>query len=59
MPMGFSESVMTAVFIMLVVFTVLVVLWGLIRAFTGIVASVSGLGGRAAEGKSARSRRDS
>ncbi|MDR1569824.1 MAG: OadG family protein [Oscillospiraceae bacterium] len=40
MPMPIGESAATALFIMLVVFMVLILLWGLISLFTRIIAMV-------------------
>jgi hypothetical protein len=40
--MPFSEAVSTALFVMLVVFSVLVLLWALIRVFTWVIAALSG-----------------
>ena len=42
MSLSFGESVMSAFFMMIVVFVVLIILWALIRLFTGIIASMSG-----------------
>lgn len=38
--MGFSESVLTALFIMTVVFAVLIILWIVLAAFSKIIQSI-------------------
>ncbi|MDR1954324.1 MAG: hypothetical protein LBQ21_07655 [Clostridiales Family XIII bacterium] len=50
--MNFGESLLSAVFVVLVVFSVLVILWGLIRIFSVLIGAIEDRGKSAGDGGS-------
>jgi hypothetical protein len=50
--MNFGESVLSALFVVLIVFSVLVILWVLIRAFSVLIGAIERAGKSAGDGNS-------